>query len=79
MALLKDSLITGDLRVTGTIYGNLKGSLNGNASTATKLNSTGTAAKFWRGDNTWSDTISGGVLKITNSGTTLSLGAQNTG
>lgn len=32
MAQLKDSLITGDLRVTGTIYGN--------AATATKLGTT---------------------------------------
>lgn len=33
MAQLKDSLITGDLRVTGTIYG----LISGNANTATKL------------------------------------------
>lgn len=52
--------------------------MDGNASTATKLASTGTTAKFWRGDNAWSDTISGGLLKITNNSTTLSLGAANT-
>lgn len=34
MALLKDSLITGDLRVTGTIYGNFKG----NGANITSLN-----------------------------------------
>lgn len=33
MAQLKDSLITGDLRVTGNIYGTLQG----NATTATTL------------------------------------------
>lgn len=38
MALLKDSLITGDLRVTGTIFGNL----NGNATSANKLATTRT-------------------------------------
>lgn len=36
MAQLKDSLITGDLRVTGTIYG----LMSGNAATATKLGTT---------------------------------------
>lgn len=34
--------------------------------------------KFWRGDNTWSDEISGGLLKITNNNNTLSIGSQNT-
>lgn len=36
MAQLNNTLITGDARVTGTIYGNV----NGNAATATKLDST---------------------------------------
>ena len=61
-----------------TIDTNNVASFNGNASTATKLASTGTTAQFWRGDNAWSDTISGGLLKITNNSTTLSLGANNT-
>lgn len=39
--------------------------------------STDTAAKFWRGDNVWSDTISGGTLKIANHDLTLEIGAQN--
>jgi len=40
--------------------------LNGNANTATKLstNASNTTASFWRGDNTWSSTLTG-VLNIT--------------
>lgn len=37
MAQLKDSIILGDLSVTGTIYGAHTGNTNGNASTATTL------------------------------------------
>ena len=33
---------------------------------------------FLRGDNSWSNELIGGILKVTNNGTTLSLGAQNT-
>lgn len=54
-----------------------KGALDGNASTATKLSTTGGTSKFWRGDNTWSDTISGGTLKITNNSNTVTIGSQN--
>ena len=54
-------------------------SITGNAATATTLSTSGTAAKFWRGDNTWSDTISGGTLKITANSNTVTIGSQNTG
>lgn len=37
----------------------------------------GTTRQFWRGDKTWSDTISGGTLKITNNSNTLTIGSQN--
>lgn len=53
------------------------GDLTGNAATATALSTSGTAAKFWRGDNTWSDTISGGTLKITANSNTVTIGSQN--
>lgn len=68
---------------TGTIVGitssavTFYGALSGNASTATKLSTTGGAAKFWRGDNVWSDTISGGTLKITANSNTVTIGSQN--
>ena len=52
-------------------------SISGNAATATKLSTSGTAAKFWRGDNAWSDTISGGTLKITNNSNTVTIGSTN--
>lgn len=52
-------------------------SITGNAATATALSTSGTAAKFWRGDNAWSDTISGGTLKITANSNTVTIGSQN--
>lgn len=49
------------------------------ATSASTISATGgSAAKFWRGDNTWSDTISGGLLKITNNSNTVTIGSQNT-
>lgn len=58
--------------------GQFTGNLVGNADTATGISTTGgSAAKFWRGDNTWSNTISGGLLNITNNSNTLTIGAQN--
>ena len=44
----------------------------GNADTATKLASTGTTGQFWRGDNTWSNTLTGTFIS------TASPGFQNT-
>ena len=41
------------------------------------VSSTDTAAKFWRGDNKWSNEISGGTLKITNNSNTVTIGSQN--
>lgn len=38
---------------------NIHGELTGNASTATALSTTGTTAQFYRGDNTWSNTLTG--------------------
>lgn len=56
----------------------INGNLVGNADTATGISATGgSAAKFWRGDNTWSNTISGGLLNITNNSNTLTIGSQN--
>ena len=46
--------------------------------TAANVVGTGTAAQFYRGDNTWSDTISGGLLKVTNNSNTVTIGSQNT-
>ena len=40
-------------------------SITGNANTATKLASTGTTGQFWRGDNTWSNTLTGGLTATT--------------
>ena len=37
--------------------GTATGSISGNAATATQLASTGTTGQFWRGDNTWSNTL----------------------
>lgn len=37
----------------------------------------GTTAQFYRGDNTWSNEISGGLLKITNNSNTVTIGSQN--
>ena len=50
-----------NMAIDGYVYSlnGFKGSLIGNADTATKLSSSGTTAKFWRGDNTWSNTLSG--------------------
>jgi hypothetical protein len=53
-------------------------SITGNAATATKLstNASNTTASFWRGDNTWSSTLTGSItiskagecgLEVTNS------------
>lgn len=61
---------------TGTL--NTSGEWSGNAATASSISATGgTAAKFWRGDNTWSDTISGGLLKIKNNTVTVTIGSAN--
>lgn len=45
--------------------------------TAANVIGTGTAAQFYRGDNSWSDTISGGLFKVTNNSNTVSIGSQN--
>ena len=37
----------------------------------------GTTAQFWRGDNSWSNTISGGLFKITNNSNTVTIGSAN--
>jgi hypothetical protein len=60
--------------VASTFYGDLEG----NATSATGISTSGgTAAKFWRGDNSWSDTISGGTLKITANSNTVTIGSIN--
>ena len=51
--------------------------ITGNAATANAISPAGTAAQFWRGDNSWSDTISGGVLKVTNNGNTFTMGSSD--
>lgn len=55
----KINLSTGAITVPGGITANL----TGNADTATKLASTGTTAQFWRGDNAWSNMLSGAHTK----------------
>ena len=70
---LNDSYTLGSSSKRWKIFGDL----TGNAATATALSTSGTAAKFWRGDNTWSDTISGGTLKITANSNTVTIGSQN--
>ena len=65
-----------NMAIDGYVYSlsGFKGKLIGNADTATKLSTTGTTAKFWRGDNSWSDTLSGtavantALLKLSASG-----------
>ena len=53
-------------------------SISGNAATATKLSNTpNNTTTFLRGDNTWSNEISGGLLKITNHGNTVTIGSAN--
>lgn len=52
-------------------------SITGNAATATAIQTAGTTAQFYRGDNSWSDTISGGLFKITNNSNTVTIGSQN--
>jgi len=50
--------LTGD--VTGNVTGNVSGSsgsCTGNAATATAIKTAGTTAEFYRGDNSWSNTI----------------------
>ena len=60
----------------GYLYGNFSGSLSGNASTATKLSNTpSNTTTFLRGDNTWSNTLTG-TLKI---GNNLSLWSDGEG
>lgn len=49
---------------------------NVNLTPANILN-TGTTAQFWRGDNTWSNELSGGQLKITNYSNTVTIGSDN--
>lgn len=44
---------------------------------ATRLASDGTTAQFWRGDNVWSNELSGGLLKITNNSNTVTIGSAN--
>ena len=39
MATLKDSIVTGDLRVTGTLYANLKGAIMGLSTTTDTVGS----------------------------------------
>ena len=51
--------------------------ITGNAATANAISPAGTAAQFWRGDNLWSDTISGGVLKVINNGNTFTMGSSD--
>ena len=49
----------------------------GHADTAAALSPAGTTAQFWRGDNTWSNELSGGRLKITNYSNTVTIGSGN--
>lgn len=49
----------------------------GHADTAAALSPAGTTAQFWRGDNTWSNELSGGQLKITNYSNTVTIGSGN--
>lgn len=48
--------------VTATTF---NGSLNGNASTATKLSTSGTTSQFWRGDNSWSNSLANYIFNTT--------------
>ena len=65
---------SGLIEISKTLIGNL----SGNASSASSISvSGGSTAKFWRGDNTWSDTISGGTFKITNNSNTITIGSSD--
>lgn len=39
----------------------------------------GTSGQFYRGDKTWSNTINGNILNITNNSNTTTIGSQNSG
>ena len=70
---------TGLMKVPGGINATLNGkaSCAGYAASAGSITPAGTAAQFRRGDNTWSDTISGGTLKITANSNTVTIGSAN--
>jgi len=64
---------------TGNLYATtFTGDLTGNADTATAIQTAGTTAQFYRGDNSWSNEIVGGLLKITNKSNTVTIGSNNT-
>ena len=52
--------------VITAITGALGNDITGNAASADKLSTSGTTAKFWRGDNTWSNELEG-QLKLSSS------------
>ena len=54
--------------------GHIVATLDGSA---TSLTTSGTTAQFYRGDQTWSNEISGGLLKITNNSNTVTIGSAN--
>lgn len=63
-------------KFTGAVVGNVtgdcsgsSGSCTGNAATATKLETAGTTAQFYRGDRTWSSTLTN-ILTLYREGTT---------
>lgn len=58
-------------RLDGETLTPLSANLNGNATTATSLSTSGTTAQFWRGDNTWSNILT------QNQDSTISLSNSN--
>lgn len=50
-----------NISIDGTYYGKFTGNVTGNATTATAIQTPGTTAQFYRGDNTWSNTLTGNL------------------
>ena len=73
MALLKDSLITGDLRVTGTIYGNATSANKLATARTIQTNLASTNSASFNGTGNITPGVSG-ILGIANGGTGNSLG-----
>jgi hypothetical protein len=60
------SLGSSDYKWSSVYATNLYGTFKGNADTASALSSAGTTGQFWRGDNTWSNTLTGDLKLYTN-------------
>lgn len=51
-----------NISIDGTYYGKFTGNVTGNATTATAIQTAGTTTQFYRGDNTWSNILTGDLI-----------------